>query len=90
MVPDIGEKEGNIMKKHKIDNDMPIGKLTRVKDFLPPPEELVFPEKTVKVTLALNHSSVEFFKAQAKKHGDKYQRMIRTLVDQYASRYAQG
>jgi predicted DNA binding CopG/RHH family protein len=75
------------MKKKKIDDDMPIGKLTRVKDFLPPPDQLVFPEKPVKVTIALKPSSLEFFKAQAKKHGDKYQRMIRVLLDQYVSRY---
>jgi predicted DNA binding CopG/RHH family protein len=87
---DIGAKERIFMKKRRIDRDMPIGKLTQIPNFLPPPEELVFPEKTVKVTLALNHSSVEFFKAQAKKHGDKYQRMIRTLIEQYVSRYAQG
>ena len=31
----------------------PMGKLRAVKDFLPPPEELVFEEDTVKVTIAL-------------------------------------
>jgi predicted DNA binding CopG/RHH family protein len=76
------------MKKKRVDEDMPIGKLTRVKDFLPPPHELVFPEQTVKITIALNRSSIEFFKAQAKKTGAKYQKMIRTVLDQYAGRYA--
>jgi hypothetical protein len=77
------------MSKKKIDKDMPIGKLTRVKDFLPPPDQLVFPEDTVKVTLSLKRSSVEFFKDQAKKYGSQYQKMIRSLLDQYATRYVQ-
>jgi hypothetical protein len=77
------------MGKKKIDYDMPIGKLTEVADFLPPPDQLVFPEDTVKVTIALKRSSVEFFKDQAKKHGAPYQKMIRSLLDQYATRYAQ-
>ena len=67
---------------------MPVGKLTRVKDFLPPPDKLVMPQKTVKVTILLNKSSVDFFKDQANKHKTKYQKMIRNLIDQYAMRYA--
>lgn len=66
---------------------MPIGKLTRVKNFLPPPSELVMPDPTVKVTISLNRSSVEFFKKQAEKYNTKYQKMIRELLDQYVSRY---
>lgn len=56
-----------------------------VKDFLPPPDQLVFKEKTVKITLALSEDSVKFFKAQADKHGLKYQQMIRSLIDKYVS-----
>jgi predicted DNA binding CopG/RHH family protein len=56
-----------------------------VKDFLPPPEQLVFKEKTVKITLALSENSVNFFKDQADKHGLKYQQMIRSLIDKYVS-----
>jgi len=67
--------------------DKPIGKLTRVKDFLPPPSELVPREETVKVTLALSKESVEFFKAKAKKSKVPYQRMIRSLVDQYVGQH---
>lgn len=74
------------MKKSK-SSDMPIGKLTPVKDFLPPPDELVVPQDTVKVTLSLTKSSLDFFKREAKKHGTKYQKMIRELVDRYAKRY---
>jgi len=75
------------MKKKQIDKNMPIGKLTRVKDFLPPPEELAIPEKTVKVTLSLKKSSVDFFKYEAKENHTKYQKMIRELVDKYATKY---
>ena len=76
------------MKKKTIDKNMPIGKLTRVKDLLPPPEELAIPEETVKVTLSLKKSSVDFFKYEAKEHHTKYQKMIRELVDKYATKYA--
>ena len=76
------------MKKHKIDPDMPVGKMTRVKDFLPPPEELVFPQQTVKITISLSSLSVEFFKQQAKKNHVKYQQMIRELLDRYVSSYS--
>ena len=66
---------------------MPAGKLARVKDFLPPPEELVLPEPTVKVTISLSHMSVEFFKRQARKYHTKYQKMIREVLDQYVGRF---
>jgi predicted DNA binding CopG/RHH family protein len=68
-------------------SDKPIGKLTRVKDFLPPPSQLVPREETVKVTLALSKESVEFFKEKAKKNKVPYQRMIRSLVDQYVGQH---
>lgn len=76
------------MKDKMAEQDMPIGKLTKAKDFLPPPSELVIPEQTVKVTIALKKSSVEFFKKTAERHHTKYQRMIRELVDRYATQYS--
>ncbi|NQT22532.1 MAG: CopG family transcriptional regulator [Candidatus Omnitrophica bacterium] len=76
------------MKKHKIDRNMPIGEMTKVNDFLPPPEELIIPERTLKVTLRLNESSIAFFKKQAKKYHTKYQKMIRFLLDKYAEKYS--
>ena len=66
----------------------PLGKLRVVPDFLPPPEDLVFREEGVKVTIALSKRSVEFFKGEARKHNTQYQRMIRRLLDAYAERYA--
>jgi predicted DNA binding CopG/RHH family protein len=71
-----------------MDQDMPIGELTRIDDFLPPPKELAVPEETVMVTLRLSEKSVEFFKQQAKKYHTKYQKMLRFLVDRYAERYS--
>lgn len=63
------------------DEPMKTGK--RVKDFLPPPEELAFKDDSVKVTITLSKSSVEFFKHEARKHHTPYQRMIRNLLDAY-------
>ena len=77
------------MRKGKVDSDMPIGKMTRVKDFLPPPGGLVFPKATVKVTISLSRASVEFFKRGAKKQHVKYQQMIRELLDKYVMQYSQ-
>ena len=74
--------------KRKIDPDMPIGKLKQVDDFLPPPAALGFRDDTIKVTISLSRASVEFFKQQAKSHHTHYQKMIRDLVDRYASRYS--
>jgi predicted DNA binding CopG/RHH family protein len=86
----VGERGNNTMRKKMIDENKPMGKLTRIADFLPPPEELVTPEDTVKVTISLSKSSIEFFKQKAKQHHIKYQRMIRQLVDRYAVLYSQS
>jgi len=67
---------------------MPVGKLTRVKDVLPSPEELMVSEKTIKVTLRLSENSLRFFKQYAQKYHTKYQKVIRKLIDVYAERFA--
>ena len=83
-------KESKSMNaKIKYTNE-PLGKLEVVSDFLPRPEDLVFRDDGVKVTLALSKRSVEFFKAQAQKHNTQYQRMIRRLLDAYAEHHAQA
>ena len=69
-------------------NDFPIGKLVQVEDFLPKPADLAIKEDTIKVTIALNKTSIAVFKRLAQKHGSKYQRMIRVLIDQYAAKHA--
>lgn len=87
---DIGERAKSIMRKMTLNSDMPIGKLTRIRDFLPPPSKLAVSEETTKVTLSLGKSSVVFFKRQARHYHTKYQRMIRELLDRYATEYARG
>ena len=72
------------MKKKTKYTKEPLGKLKVVDDFLPPPEELVFKEENVKVTITLSKASVEFFKKEAKKQHVQYQKMIRRLLDLYA------
>ncbi len=69
---------------------MPVGKLTSVRDFLPPPSQLAIPEDSQKITISLKKSSVEFFKSQAQRYHTKYQRMIRDLVDWYAVQHSRG
>jgi predicted DNA binding CopG/RHH family protein len=75
--------------KHKIKyTDEPLGKISVVRDFLPPPEELAFKQENVKVTMTLSKSSVEFFKKVAHKYHAPYQKLIRSLIDAYAARHA--
>ncbi|MDQ7838058.1 MAG: CopG family transcriptional regulator [Thermodesulfobacteriota bacterium] len=65
----------------------PMGELRVVKDFLPPPDQLVLKEENVKVTIALKKSSIDFFKKEVKKQHTSYQKMIRQVIDWYASHY---
>ncbi len=75
-------------KKVKIKyTNQPIGKIKIVADFLPPPDELVLKEESIKVTLLLSKSSVDFFKYLAEQKHTRYQKMIRTLLDKYASHF---
>lgn len=68
----------------------PLGDLKVVHDFLPRPEDLVFQDEGVKVTIALSKRSVEFFKGEAQKHHTQYQRMIRRLLDAYAEHHTRS
>lgn len=76
------------MKKKIIYSNEHLGKLEVVRDFLPSPDELILKDNTIKVTLNLSKSSVDFFKELAKKNNIQYQKVIRKLLDQYASRYS--
>ena len=69
--------------------DEPLGRLKVVPDFLPRPEDLVFRQEGVKVTIALSKRSVDFFKGEARRHRTQYQRMIRQLLDAYAEHHSQ-
>lgn len=84
-MPVFGEKGSECMKKKTIYTDEPIGKIKVVKDFLPKPEDLVFREDNVKVTLSLSRQSLDFFKEQAKLNRTQYQKMIRRLLDVYVT-----
>jgi len=76
------------MKKKITYTDEPMGRVEVVSDFLPSPEELALKDETVKVTIALSKVSVEFFKKEAKKYNTQYQKMIRRLLDEYATHQA--
>lgn len=69
------------------DPDQPVGKLMRVADFLPPPEELIPDEEVIKITIAVDKETLQFFKGAAAKTGAKYQRMIREVLKGYAKKY---
>ncbi len=67
--------------------DEPLGKIRIVDDFLPPPKDLIFKEENVKITITLSKKSVDFFKNAAEKHHTQYQKMIRRLLDMYATHH---
>ena len=59
------------------------GRFVLVKDFLPPPEKLVFKNLRRKITITLEQESIDFFKLESKRLGVPYQRMIRNLLHEY-------
>ena len=69
------------MKKKIKYTDEPMGKVKVVPDFLPSPEELALKDETLKVTIALSKTSIDFFKKEAKKYNTQYQKMIRRLLN---------
>lgn len=85
---DFGEKEALYMPRKTQDEDMPIGKVTIIDDFLPSPEELVFGEEKQKITISLSKDSIDFFKQLAKAHHTKYQPLIRKLLEKYVEKYS--
>lgn len=68
-------------------SDESLGEVEIVEDFLPTPDQLAFREESVKVTISLSRSSVDFFKAKARQYNTPYQKMIRRLLDSYAEKY---
>jgi hypothetical protein len=63
--------------------DEPIGDVRIVEDLLPSPDDLVFREETIKITISLSRESVDFFKEVARRHKTQYQKLIRRLLDDY-------
>jgi hypothetical protein len=76
------------MKRSRGYTDEPIGRIRIIKDFLPPPDQLILKDDGVKVTISLSRRSVDFFKAHARRSKIPYQRMIRRVLDEYAGHYA--
>lgn len=76
------------MKRFSGYTDEPLGRIRIIKDFLPPPDQLILKDDGVKVTISLSRRSVDFFKAYAKKAKIPYQRMIRRVLDEYAGHYS--
>ena len=74
------------MKKNIKYTNEPMEEVKIINDFLPSPEELIFKDKTVKVTISLSKSSVDYFKQVAKSYNTQYQKMIRRLLDEYVSK----
>ena len=70
--------------------DEPMGRVRIIRDVLPPPAQLVAKEPKIKITIALSKSSIDFFKKEAKRNRTSYQKMIRRVVDSYASHYQEG
>ena len=75
------------MSKKIIYEEVDLGRLEKIDDFLPKPEELVYKRGKVKVTMELSKESVDFFKREAIKHKVSYQMMIRNLLDRYANKF---
>ncbi len=88
MAPVTGGRVKKSMKKKIKYTDEHMGKVEVVSDFLPSPEQLALKDETVKVTIALSKASVDFFKNEAKKYNTQYQKMIRRLLDEYATHQA--
>jgi hypothetical protein len=72
-------------KTRYTDEPMEVG--PPIRNFLPPPDKLIFKEDAHKVTLTLSARTVFFFKKEAEKHGVPYQRMIRRLLDAYVAAF---
>lgn len=71
--------------KYTDDKGEMAGKLQRIRDDLPSPDELAGEiSKQTKVTLALDDDALAFFKREASRRRTSYQRMIRNLVRSYA------
>ena len=88
MVQAIGVRGEKFMKTRATKyTDEPIGEIKMIADFLPPPDQLVLKEETVKVTLALTKESVDFFKRVSKDKHTHYQTMNRALLEQYTEYY---
>ena len=75
------------MRKQIRYTDEAMGRVRVVKDFLPSPDQLVLREESVKVTISLSKSSVDYFKRVASENRTQYQKLIRKVLDLYVSHF---
>lgn len=54
---------------------------------LPSLGELAKREQKLKVTISLSTITIDFFKKEALKHGTKYQKLIRAVLDEYVKQH---
>ena len=59
------------------------------KEFLPSPAEIARSMDKIKITITLTGDSIEYFKKQAEKHDIQYQRLIRSILDEYVVHHMQ-
>ena len=67
IVSNISNQVRKFMKKKVKYTNEPLGKLVRVKDFLPPPDQLVLKEDVIKVDIISLQSDTDFSKQPKKK-----------------------
>jgi uncharacterized protein (DUF4415 family) len=58
-----------------------------IKDFLPPPEELVFKTSKEQVAVSLDSDSVIFFRKYAQKKHTSYQKVMSNVLKNYAMQH---
>jgi hypothetical protein len=83
-----GERGKRFMKSKIKYTSGPIGKIELTKDMLPSPEELIYRDRNEKVTINLKKSSVDFFRAVARNNRSRYQKVIRSVLDSYATAFS--
>ena len=77
------------MSNHKISAEL-LGGVRVVPGFLPPaaPAAPAPRQEEVRVTVLLSRASLDFFRAEARKHNTQHQRLIRKLLDRYAEKHS--
>lgn len=71
---EVGKSMKSKTRKRMKYTDEPMNQVEVIADFLPSPEQLAFKEETVKITIALSKSSIDFFKEKADAHNTQYQK----------------
>lgn len=58
-----------------------------ISDTFPKPEELLKAPKKVRISIAVDAETLQYFKQEAENQGGKYQTMINNLLGAYARRH---